>query len=186
MALRPARTVRNMQRPWTRTTKRVVKKAFVKGVPDSKIRLFEMGNTKNLDKYDLLAELVSGMDCQIRHNAFEAARIAANKHFETKIQRENYLFKVHVYPHHVLREHAILTGAGADRLSSGMTLAFGRPSGRAAQVRQGQTIMSIRTFKKYEALSKSGLRKAASRMPGTPKIRVSAIKKKKLILAYEE
>ena len=32
-SLRPARIYRNWQRPWTRTAKRVVKKAFVRGVP---------------------------------------------------------------------------------------------------------------------------------------------------------
>ena len=178
MGLRPARTVRKLQRPYTRTTRKVVKKAFVKGVPDSKIRIFDMGNPQDMNKYQVQADLVVSMDCQIRHNALESARIATNKYLETQLTRENYYFKIRIYPHHVLREHAILTGAGADRLSSGMKLAFGRPSGRAAQVRKGQILMSVFTYKKFERQAKTGLRKAGSKLPGTPRVKVSVIKKK--------
>lgn len=179
MGLRPGRTIRKLQRPYTRTTKRVAKKAFVKGVPDSRIRVFDMGNAKDMDKYDIEVDLISNEDCNIRHNALESARIAANKYFETTLTRENYYFKVRIYPHHVLREHAILTGAGADRLSSGMQLAFGRPSGRAARVKKGQKMVSIFTYKKFEVEAKKGIRKAGSKFTGKTKLTVSKIERKK-------
>jgi large subunit ribosomal protein L10e len=40
---------------------------------------------------------------------------------------QGYSFKVLVYPHNVIREHKMAQGAGADRISRGMSQAFGRP-----------------------------------------------------------
>ncbi|RLG21104.1 50S ribosomal protein L16 [Candidatus Micrarchaeota archaeon] len=177
MGLRPARIYRAIQRAWTRTARRKVNKAFVKGVPDSRIRSFDMGSPKWQKEGDVEVYLIPSFSCQIRHNALEAARIACNRHMEKHVGKENYYFKVRVFPHQVLREHAMLSGAGADRLSSGMRKAFGKPVGRAAVVKKGQKIMSIYTTKQFEKEAREALRKAGSRMPGTPKVKVEAIRK---------
>ena len=83
---------------------------------------------------------------QLRSNALESARQVANKHLERELTATEYMFKVLVYPHNVIREHKMATGAGADRISRGMSQAFGRPVSVAARIRQGQPIFVIRTM----------------------------------------
>ncbi len=149
MGLRPARCYRKVERPYTRTARRAVRKALVKGVPDPRIRIFDMGNPKKEYKYEV--RLVAEQPVQIRHNALEAIRIFLNKKMDKAFGKENYWLKIRVYPHHVLRENALLTGAGADRLQTGMKHAFGRPIGRAAQVSKGQIVASVRVLDKKNA-----------------------------------
>ncbi len=142
MGLRPARCYRQLDRPYTRTAKRVMDKAYVRGVPDPRIRIFDMGNPKGDYKYEL--DLIAEQPVQIRHNALESVRIFVNKKLDTTLGKDNYWLKIRVYPHHVLRENALLTGAGADRLQTGMKHAFGRPIGKAARVKKGTIILSVR------------------------------------------
>ena len=40
---------------------------------------------------------------------------------------------MHTYPHQILRENKQATGAGADRVSQGMRLSFGKNVGTAAE-----------------------------------------------------
>jgi len=179
--LRPARTCRDWQRPWTRTSKRVVKMAYVRGAPDSHIRKFDMGNVKDFKKYEIGVDVITNKRCQIRHNTLEAIRMTVNRYMEKNCERTNFYFKIRVYPHHVIREHAILSGAGADRLSQGMKHAFGRPSGRAARVKEGQPIISIYTYKKFEKFAKDAGRKAKSRLPYSGKIVAYPLKDGKVV-----
>ena len=175
-SLKPAQTVREPRRAWTRTAKRKVKKAFVRGVPDSRLRSFDMGFLKPKDA-ELEIDLLSSHHYQLRDNSLESARVMANKIFENKIGGENYYYKIRVFPHQCLREHSILCGAGADRLSSGMRKAFGKPTGRAAMVKKGQKIMTIYTMKGFEVLAKEGMKRAAMKISGSPKIVVRDITK---------
>jgi large subunit ribosomal protein L10e len=177
-SLKPAKTQREPRRAWTRTAKRKVKKAFVRGVPDSRLRSFDMGFAKPKD-CEIEMDLISSEHLQMRDNALESARVMANKVLEKNIGRDFYYFKVRVYPHQCIREHSMLTGAGADRLSSGMRRAFGRPIGRAAVVKKGQKIFTIYTMKQFEKHAKEALRRAAMKLSGSPKIVVKDITKKK-------
>ncbi len=163
MALRPAKCYRKLERPYTRRSKRVPKKGYIKGVPDKKIHRFEMGDPRK--PYKLRAYLVSERGVQIRHNALEAARIATNKYLDTQIGKENYFIKVLIFPHHVMRENALATGAGADRFSEGMRRAFGKPIGLAARVRPGQRILEVRVDSGKEALAKEAFRRASMKFP---------------------
>src|SRR3972149_6179750 len=111
MGLRPGRCYRKHQRPYTRQSKRVPKKGYVKGVPGSKLTSFEVGTKAN---YELSVFLVADRPVQIRHNALESARIMAVQTLEKSVGKGNTFFlKVRVYPHQVLRENALATGAGA-------------------------------------------------------------------------
>jgi len=177
-SLKPARTQREPRRAWTRTAKRKVKKAFVRGVPDSRIRAFDMGFLKPKDA-ELEIDLIAEQTFQLRDNSLESARVMANKIFENKMGRDNYYFKIRVFPHQCLREHSMLTGAGADRLSSGMRKAFGKPVGRAAVVKKGQKIMTMYTLKQFEAQAREGFKRASMKLSGSPKIVVKDITKKK-------
>ena len=168
MALRPAKCYRKIERAWTRISKKKPKKSYVKGVPAKKIVKFETGDPKR--KYDVRGFLISQKAVQIRHNALEAARVAANRYLDKSVGKDSYFLKVLVYPHHVLRENAIATGAGADRFQTGMRKAFGKPIGTAAQVKPNQRLMEVRVEKAKEQEIKEALKRASAKFPTTCKI----------------
>ncbi|MDI6798875.1 MAG: 50S ribosomal protein L16 [Candidatus Aenigmarchaeota archaeon] len=168
MALRPGRTMRRVERPYTRVSKKVPRKSYVVGVPFPKTRQFEMGTR---GEYDLTLHLISKRAVQIRDNALEAARVVAHKSLESKIG-PNYFLKILVYPHHVIREKSIATGAGADRFSQGMRLAFGRPTGWAVQVKANQRLMTLRVKKEDLEIGKKALRKAGLKISTPVRIEI--------------
>ena len=53
------------------------------------------------------------------------------------------MFKVIPFPHHIQRENKMLTGAGADRMQTGMQLSFGKPMGKAAILKKNGRIFVI-------------------------------------------
>ena len=156
MPIRPARSYRHFSGPaYTR-------REYVKGVPGIRVTFFDMGNPKG----DFPAEmsLISQESGQIRHNALEAARIAANRLLEVKAGKDNYHFKIRVYPHQILRENPMATGAGADRISDGMARSFGRPIGTAARVSRGQKLISVRIVEEFTDVGKEALRRASLKL----------------------
>lgn len=166
MAIRPGRCYRKFQRPYTRQSQRKPRKGYVKGVPKPKITEFELG-TKGDYKNKIL--LLAKREVQIRHNALESARIAAVQTLEKNIGKgATYFLKVRVFPHQVLRENALATGAGADRFQQGMRQSFGKPIGTAARVRVGQPVMEIRT--NNVDVGKMALKKASYKLPTPCKI----------------
>ncbi|MBE8539811.1 50S ribosomal protein L16 [Geoglobus acetivorans] len=156
MARRPAKMWRRLERPYTRTE-------YIDGVPGIRLRQFEMGN-KNAE-FPVMLTLVAKESVQVRDTALEAARIAANKYIARRAGSSNYFLKVRIYPHHVLREHRMATGAGADRISQGMRRAFGKPVGRAARVFPGTRIISIWTKPEHFEVAKEALKRAGQKMP---------------------
>ena len=163
MGLRPAKCYRSLERPYTRVSIHVPRKSYVKGVPGGKIHRFEMG--KRLPAYTLRVDLVAERGVQIRHNALEAARVAANKGLDKWVGTEAYFLKILAYPHHVLRENPLATGAGADRFSTGMRLSFGNPIGTAARVFPGDSIMSVWIEPSKIAAAQRAFKVAASKVP---------------------
>ncbi len=170
MALRPGRTTRKRVRPYTRVSKRKPRESYVVGVPHSRIHVFEMGNREK--EFDTQLWLVADRSVQIRDNALEAARVVTNKLLERKLGKENFFLKILVYPHHVLREHSLATGAGADRFSSGMRKSFGKPSGRAAQVRKGQELIWLKLNKKNLDVGRKALKRANTKLPTPCRIKM--------------
>lgn len=156
MPLRPARAYRHFSGPaYTR-------REFVKGVPGIRVTFFDMGNPKG--DFPVVMSLFAEESGQIRHNAIEAARVAANRLLEVKAGKNNYHFKIRVYPHQVLRENPMAAGAGADRISDGMRQAFGRPIGTAARVSAGQPLMTVRITEEFAATAKEALRRASLKL----------------------
>ncbi|MEM2265871.1 MAG: 50S ribosomal protein L16, partial [Candidatus Hadarchaeales archaeon] len=131
--------------------------------PGSRITFFDMGNPNG--NFPVEVSLVAQEQGQIRHNALEAARMAANRLLETKVGRNNYHFKIRLYPHQILRDHPMALGAGADRVSEGMRLAFGRPIGTAARVKPEQKLMTVRVPEQFLPLAKEALERAKSKLP---------------------
>ncbi len=170
MPLRPGRTVRRLERPYTRVSQKNPRKSYVVGVPIPKIHQFRMGNP-NLDA-NVSLYLVSKDGVQIRHNALEAARVVAHQFLEKKIGPQNYFMMILKYPFHVIREKPIATGAGADRYSQGMRLAFGRPAGVALQIKPGEKIVLIKTKKEFLEIAKQALKKFRYKIPARCSIEI--------------
>jgi len=167
MAIRPGRCYRAIsKKPWTRVSIHRPPKSYVKGVPVGKIHQFEVGNVKGQTDFPIIYHLVARRDVQLRTNCLEAARLAASKWMEKNLGAMGFFLKILPYPHHILRENALATGAGADRFSEGMRHAFGRPIGQAARVLEGQNIMLVRVPAGKENIVKEALRRAATKLPG--------------------
>src|SRR3989338_5883184 len=125
--------------PFTRTSKQKGK-AYIKTIPPQNIVKFTMGSEKlyREGKFPHEVTLVADEMAQIRHNALEACRQYINKRMDTDLPGQ-YLFRSVPYPHHIQRENKVLTGPGADRMSSGMQLSYGNPMGKAALVKKGRS-----------------------------------------------
>lgn len=162
VTLRPSRCYREIKnKPLTRVSIHKPRLSYIKGVPASKVRQYEVGSpNQNLP---VKAVLITKRAVQIRHNAIEAARIALNKELEKKAGK--YFLKVLIYPHHVLRENRVATGAGADRFQEGMRQSYGIPVGTAARVREGQKLFEARVEQGKESAIKSALDMASKKLP---------------------
>ncbi|MBU0590701.1 50S ribosomal protein L16 [Candidatus Micrarchaeota archaeon] len=168
MGLRPAHTFRDgNKRPWTRFSKSKPRKSYIKARPHADLHQFRMG-VPNVD-YDLTVALVAEELVVVRDNSIESARQTTNKHLETKMIGA-YSFLVKSYPHHIIRENKMISGAGADRLQKGMRCSFGRPTDRAAIVKKGSSIFVVKTFKTNLEHVKKALDKATRKLSGTYKI----------------
>ena len=153
---------RRLERPFTRKSK-YRRHNYVRSVPNSKIVKFNMGNLQA--EFPVKVSLKSNSDIQLRHNSLEAARQSANRFLETKIGRINFQFKIRVYPHHILRNNPLAAGAGADRMSTGMSRSFGKVVGIAARVKEGQTIMEVMVGKQHVQEAKDAMRRAKNKFP---------------------
>jgi len=166
MALRPGRVTHGRERPYTRVSRRKPRQSYVVGVPFPKIHQFEMGTKGD---YTATIYLIGERAVQIRHNSLEAARVVVHKFLEKKLGL-NFFLKILVFPHHVIREKPIATGAGADRYSQGMRQSFGKPSGTAVQVREGQTLMKLSVNKENIKIGRQALKKAGLKLPTPVKV----------------
>ncbi|MFQ5969868.1 MAG: 50S ribosomal protein L16 [Nitrososphaerales archaeon] len=149
-----------------------VRREFIAGTPQSKIAKFTGGATGD---YDFKLELISNGKVQVRHNALEAARLAANK-VMSEIGETAFYSLLKVYPHVILRENKMIATAGADRLQEGMRNAFGKAIGLAARVTPGQVILELHV--KADALEKAkdAMKAATSKLPMTTSINIILLK----------
>ena len=156
MARVPAKMYRKItQRPYTR-------REYMGGVPGLRILQFHSGNKTG--DFPVALHLVAEERGQLRHTALEAMRITAVRYMDKKAGRENYHLHMRVYPHHVLRQNKQASGAGADRVSMGMRLAFGKPIGTAARIAAGQEIVTIHTYARAIEHAKEALRKVSNKL----------------------
>ncbi len=165
---------RKTERPYTRFSK-YKQKSYVRSRPVCKVVRFDMGDHK---MYDFGVHLIATARIQIRDNAIEAARQSANRLLEKTLGKSGFNFQVRMYPHHVLRENPLASGAGADRLSTGMAHSFGKTIGIAAQVSEGQPILSLYVAKNNVDLARKALHRAGHKLPMKQKIIVEEVVKK--------
>ena len=149
---------RRLDRPYTRKSK-YREKNFVRATPTSKVVKYDMGNTQK--EFPIHLDCISLESFQFRHNAIEAARLTCNRALERDLGKSGYHLKIRVYPHQILRENPLATGAGADRMSTGMKKAFGKPIGLAARIKEGQVLFSVSVEKQNKTAAKSALQRMA-------------------------
>ncbi len=162
--LRRFSAYRRLERPYTRRSK-FRRKAFIKVNPNVGIVRFVMGDTTQ-KPYPMTLLLRSKQSIQLRNFAVESGRQCGNRVLEKNVGKTGYRMVVRVFPHHVLRENPLASGAGADRMSTGMQAAFGKPIGLAAQVHENAVICQVDCQKQHLDFAKKALRRFSSKLPG--------------------
>ncbi|MBA0664940.1 hypothetical protein Goklo_004875, partial [Gossypium klotzschianum] len=126
------------------------KSRYCRGVPDPKIRIYDVGmKKKGVDEFPFCVHLVSWEKENVSSEALEAARIACNKYM------------------------AKYAGKDAFHLRTGMRGAFGKPQGTCARVNIGQVLLSVRCKDSNSHHVQEALCRAKFKFPGRQKIIVS-------------
>lgn len=160
--LRKACAYRRTERAYTRKSK-YKSKSFVRASPHIKIVRYDMGNLKK--DFPVKVQLLASRALQLRHNSLESARLTSNRLLEGALGKSGFHIKLRVYPHHILRENPLASGAGADRMSTGMKMSFGKPIGSAAQVDKDQVIMEVGVEPNNLSLAKKAMQRAKNKFP---------------------
>ena len=161
--LRKWTAYRRMERPYTRRSK-FRKKAYIKVNPARGVVRFVMGDMIKKFRYSLT--LKSCKNIQVRNFAIESGRQCGNRILEKEAGKNGYKMQVRVFPHHVLRENPLASGAGADRMSTGMAHSFGKPIGLAARVMKDQIICQVDVDESKLDLAQQALKRFNSKLPG--------------------
>ena len=160
--LRKGRAYTKVERPYTRKSK-YRSLSYVRSTPTCKVVRFDSG--ANEEQFTSKVVLVSKEDVQLRHNALESSRQTVQRALDRVMAKTDYHFKIRVYPHHHLRENPLASGAGADRMSTGMKKSFGKVIGLAAQVRKNQEIMEVKVKPENLLKAKNALQKGNFKLP---------------------
>jgi len=158
-----------------------VRREYIAGKPQIKIARFSSGQAGT--NYDYKLELLATEKIQIRHNALEAARLAANKRMAT-VGEMSFFSMLRVYPHVVLRENKMIATAGADRLQEGMRRAFGKATGLAARVKPGQVLFEAHVAGANLNLAKEGFKVASSKLGCPTIVRITTLREQ--VVAVED
>ena len=150
------------------------KSRYNRGVPDPKIRIYDIGMKKApVNQLPYSVHIVSDEVEQISSEALEAARIACNKYLTKHVGKDNFHLRCRVHPWHVIRINKMLSCAGADRLQTGMRQAFGKSYGKVARVKIGSILYSVRLDKQHVKPALEAFRRAKNKFPGRQRIIVS-------------
>ena len=167
--------------PYTRVSKRR-QKSFIKTVPPQKIVKFTMGKVSlvNAGKLPHQLNVICTENVQIRHNALEACRQYINKKLDKELAGQ-YMFKILPFPHHIQRENKMLTGAGADRMQTGMQLSFGKCVGKSAIMKRDSTLFVLNVASpKAVTYVRKVLKQIKSKLPCKIRVLYEDLSKKKV------
>lgn len=165
MGRRPARCYRYQQ------GKPYIKSRYCRGVPDPKIRIFDLGRKNaTVHEFPAVFHMVSDEKEQLSSEALEASRIVVNKYMTNTCGKDGFHARIRAHPYHVLRINKMLSCAGADRLQTGMRGAYGKPQGTVARVDIGQILISVRCKPSNIGHAKEALRRARYKFPGRQKL----------------
>jgi|SRR3989338_596766 len=172
MTLRKASSYsKKYARPFTRNSKSK-NRAYIKVVPQNKITKMTGGKVVEYEagKLKFVIKMISMEKIQIRDTALEACRMFLSNNLEKKIPGQYYI-ALRAFPHHLLREHKTAAGAGADRLSTGMSHSYGAVMGRAARVNAGQEVIVLACDNEKNArIIRDSLNTVKSKLPCATKV----------------
>ncbi|CAI4224470.1 unnamed protein product [Auanema sp. JU1783] len=161
MGRRPARCYRYIK------NKPYPKSRFCRGVPDAKIRIFDLGKKRaGVDEFPFCVHMMSIEREHLSSEALEAARICSNKYMVKNCGKDSFHLRVRKHPFHVIRINKMLSCAGADRLQTGMRGAFGKPQGLVARVDIGDILFSMRVKEANIPHAIESFRRAKFKFPG--------------------
>ncbi len=152
---------RDHKRAYTRFSK-YKNLCYIRSRPANRISRYAGGTQAD---YPVSVHLIAKTDLQIRDSALESARQTSNRVLEKVLAKASYFIQMRVYPHHILRENPLASGAGADRLSTGMAHNYGKPIGLAAQIKKGQPIFTVKTTKENIPLARAAMKRAMYKLP---------------------
>merc|ERR1712054_25756 len=76
-----------------------IKSRYCRGVPDAKIRIYDLGRKKaSVDDFPFCAHLVSDELEQVSSEALEACRIACNKYMTKSSGKDAFHIRIRVHP----------------------------------------------------------------------------------------
>lgn len=149
---------------------------YVRGTPPPKITIFEMGTPAIDCNYEVSLNAKSNFE--ISCGSLESIRVNVNRMLTANLSKSKYYFKIPVYPHVIVRKSKQLGFAGADRISKGMRLSFGKPKSRAASVKRGQTIAFVRVIDRDDVeVARKAFKRVIPKIPGNSNITVKTLKK---------
>lgn len=133
-----------------------------------RLRIYEGGNKKLAQTKCNILYLCSKDTVQIPEPLLESVRIRFTRAL-AKLAPNAYMTKILKYPHHILRHHGMASGAKADRISQGMSNAFGKPLAKAIRIKTNDKFLMVRYLQtKLTQPIKSLLKKVAANLPFRP------------------
>ncbi|MFH1248777.1 MAG: 50S ribosomal protein L16 [archaeon] len=176
MALRKALSYSHHKKMAYTRKSTVRSKNYIKAVPGKKVTKYIMGDLKKFEtgKYPFKIIISTLQEVFIRDSAIEASRQFIHRNLDEAF-KGNYYLQVHAHPHHVFRENKMLTGAGADRMQTGMSMSFGVPVGIAAHLKTNMPIFTVAVPDKNNiAFVRKVLKSTRAKLPCRTKILANA------------
>ena len=159
---RPWVAYRRLERPYTRISK-FRSKSYIRVSPPKRIVSFNMGERGEY-RYELALKPRDSL--QIRQEAIESARQSVVRFLERNADKgQKFFFKIRKYPYHILRENPLASGAGADRMSTGMKKSFGKPIGIALQIKEGEKLFTVDVNDEFLDIARKALQRASKKLP---------------------
>lgn len=138
-----------------------VRKEYIKMQPGSKVVKFSVGTHQD---YTHQLTLISLKEFQLMEGVLESLRISLGHSLKPILKQ--YQFQIYPYPHEILRQHAMLGIAKAERFMKGMRKSFGRKKiGKAAHINVNQPILRLWVFEKDIPIAKKALQVAQKKLP---------------------
>ena len=144
-------------------SKGFTRREFMKSVPSSFLS-FKVGGLDEARAKSFIAVSFVDRFKQVARRCLESLRVIVNRHIQQyyNLKSKDYLLNLWTYPFQVARKNKAPTGAGADRISSGMRGAFGKTECDLVRIRKkNHKLLSVklpldlkREFKMVKHLNK--------------------------------
>ena len=142
---------------------------------------FHTGNSSLINHSKRKIVISTKHKITVPEKTYETVRLCLIKKLSNvypQILKSQYLIKFTRYPHQLLRFHAIASGVRADRISQGMSNAFGTAFMKACKLKPNDSFIQIYLHPRLESKLEEyipELKKVMSKVPFKPHIRIDEI-----------